>query len=41
MIESTNNNPQRNKYQFTKKFINNLDLLVGSDDRTLYRQASK
>jgi hypothetical protein len=41
IMESTYTSPPPNKYEITKKFINCLDLLVGSDDRTLYGQVSQ
>jgi hypothetical protein len=40
MMKSTYTNPVQNKYEITKKFINHLDLLVGSDDRSFYGQVS-
>lgn len=40
-MEPSYTSPPQNKYEITKKFINCLDLLVGSDDRTLYGQVSQ
>ena len=40
-MEPSYTSPPQNKYEITKKFINYLDLLVGSDDRTLYGQVSQ